>query len=230
MAMARRCWTSLRLFAGYLTAGLYFLVLIFQQRLRLSSASLRIAAPIAFFIWSNSFTGSLLYGLSPYLFRCLLCEDIGEMLCFRDYSAFALSAIDRLRRNRRRITLGAVTVALLILSHNGMSLLFVPIFVVYGVSNRTKEKCLFLSTYVTQERSSYHFFWIPALVDQKYINPQLFSSMYRELDFYSTYFSSRNHGVLEQISISRTACHRKSAFYDLFLVVVAVASAFSLKK
>lgn len=168
--------------AGYLAAGLYFLNIHLGAAFKIIIGGSFIAAPISFFVWSNSFTASLLYGLSPYLLLDVFVRgDIGEMLAFA-FIPLNLAAIDRLKtvQKQQYVIVGAVMLMLLMLSHNGMSLLFVPILLAYGLTSVTKKNIPSFVLMLVTALGLSAFFWIPALADQKYINAQLFSSMYRQ--------------------------------------------------
>ncbi|MBI5449515.1 hypothetical protein HY948_04350, partial [Candidatus Gottesmanbacteria bacterium] len=124
---------------------------------------------------------SLLYGLSPYLLLDVFVRgDIGEMLAFV-FIPLTLASISAINNHgRKRILLGAISATLLILSHNGMSLLFVPIFVAYGFLTVPKKKFSSFVLMLVLAFGLSAFFWFPALADQKFTNSQLFLSMYRE--------------------------------------------------
>lgn len=166
--------------AGYMATILYFFGLNLATIFKIIISAAFLAAPISFYLWTNSFAGSLLYGLSPYIFLDVFVRgDVGEMLAFV-FIPLIFASIDAIKlRNHQKILFGTISMTLLILSHNGMSLLFVPIVVVYGFLAIPKRKFHSFMLLLTLALGLSAFFWIPALTDQKFINSQLFLPMYR---------------------------------------------------
>ncbi|MEK7119213.1 MAG: hypothetical protein AAB889_01700 [Patescibacteria group bacterium] len=215
--------------AGYLATGLYFFGINLATVFKIIIGAAFIAAPISFYLWSNSFTASLLYGLSPYVFLDVFVRgDIGEMLAFV-FIPLVLVSMDAIKyQSLQHVLSGVIGLTLLILSHNGMSLLFVPIFVVYGFLTVPKRKFPSLALMLAGALGLSAFFWIPALVDQKYINPQLFSSMYREHFIQLTSLITKPWGFGTDIN-KPGGLSPQIGILRFILVVVAMASAFRSK-
>lgn len=153
-----------------------------------------IAAPVMFYLWARklaqehiAFLSAFVYGLAPYHFLDLYVRgDIGEVVSF----VFIPGVFLAIENNKKKLhiasfIMGSVFYAFLILSHNIMSLIFSFIFTVYIiVSNYSQgKKIIFniLMLFTGLLLSSY--FWLPALLESKYINSQLFVG-----DFFSSHF------------------------------------------
>lgn len=122
-----------------------------------------------------SFFGAVLYTYAPYRFVELYVRgDIGENLAFA-FIPLVLYFIYKTYKkpNIQSAILGGVSLSILILSHNAISLMFVPFIIVYGL----------LLLYTSKERKKYFknlvlimvvgfsiscFFWLPALIEGKY--------------------------------------------------------------
>src|SRR5207245_2177489 len=93
-----------------------------------------------------AFVGSLLYGFAPYHFLDLYVRgDIAEITAFVFIPIVFLCIekviqqevkttplIQRIRQNSKYLIGGGICYALLILSHNGVSLQFSPVFLLYS--------------------------------------------------------------------------------------------------
>jgi hypothetical protein len=134
------------------------------------------------YLWLSQFTtkyaalfGAVLYSYAPYRFVELYVRgDIGENLAFA-FIPLVLFSIYKLskKNNYKFIVLGGFSLAFLILTHNAISLMFVPFIFFYAL----------LLIYFSKERKKYFinlvllavlgfslscFFWIPALLEAKY--------------------------------------------------------------
>ncbi len=179
---------------GYLASLLQSAGVSLETCFKLLSLFAFLLAPIGFFTWTRFFLGkkaafiaSLLYGLAPYHFLDLYVRgDIGELLSF----VFIPWVFYFLEKNYRKITientlLGGVMYAFLILSHNIMALLFSILFAGYIILKIKHGKTVSLGNVlmlgVGLLLSS--FFWIPALLEQRYLNTALFVE-----DLYKSHF------------------------------------------
>lgn len=154
-----------------------------------------LAAPITFFLWTSSFISkryavavSAMYGLSFYHIANLLVRgDVAELLGIA-FIPLVFLAIDRKATVMTMLT-GGSWYALAILSHNGISLLFTPIIVLYMAIRfvekvSTRSFVHYAGMFLTGLTLS-AFFWIPALFEKKYTNIRLFTG-----DFYRENFLS----------------------------------------
>ncbi len=129
-------------------------------------------------LWGKpaGFFGAILYVIAPYrLVELYVRGDIGENFAFI-FIPLVLLFIDNLsiRRDKKDILWGSICFALLILSHNAISLMFVPFFALYClytlyVSQKNK-KSLFVRLLVMFGLGFglSAFFWIPGLVEGRF--------------------------------------------------------------
>lgn len=169
---------------GYLASLVRVLNLSFQNIFKMLIGLAFIAAPVTCYLWLHnrlprgvSFVGSLLYGLAPYHFLNLYVRgDIAEM------TAFVFIPLVFLLIEKRSIALGGIFYALLILSHNGISLMFTPVFLGYIfflAKNNIGQLKNLLILVVGLSLSAY--FWLPALVELRYTMGDVFiGQMYKE--------------------------------------------------
>lgn len=138
---------------------------------------------ITMYLWLSSFwgkypsfLGAVLYVFAPYRFIDLYVRgDIGENLAFV-FVPLVFYAIQKIseKKSPKHIFFGAVSFALLILSHNAISLMVLPlilIYIGYKYFTSVKEKnrfiihCLLLLAFGFGLSA---FFWIPGLLEGKY--------------------------------------------------------------
>lgn len=149
-----------------------------------------IIAPVFFYLWAKllfrkevAFLGALLYAFAPYHFLDLYVRgDVAEVMALA-LVPLVFFCIEKLLivRSSSYMILGGISYALLILSHNGISLMFSPIFLLY-VTLRSEKKKDFLLTLplfcIGLVLSA--FFWLPALYESRYTNIHLFvGDMYK---------------------------------------------------
>ena len=134
------------------------------------------------YLWLSQFLsryaailGALLFTYAPYRFvETYVRGDIGENLAFAFIPLVLLFVYKNYKKNDYRNTLlGGISLALLILAHNAISLIFVPLIVSYGLlllffaKNRKKYFINFISIIFIGFSISC-FFWLPALLEGKY--------------------------------------------------------------
>ncbi len=134
------------------------------------------------YLWLSQFTakysalfGAVLYTYAPYRFVELYVRgDIGENLAFA-FIPFVLYFLYKLyKKNDYKFTiLGGLSLALLILSHNAISLMFTPFIIIYGLfliylSKNRKSLIINLSSLIILGFALSMFFWVPALFEGKY--------------------------------------------------------------
>jgi len=138
----------------------------------------------SFFLWIReltkdnraAFAGALVYGLAPYHFLNLYVRgDIAELLAL-GLVPFVFYFIEINRKERIEFTLlSSVFYALVILSHNSVSLVFSPIILLYAIFRSKDKKSLFSSfLMILLGLMMSAFFWLPAIIEAKYTNAQLF--------------------------------------------------------
>ena len=134
------------------------------------------------YLWLSQFTskyaalfGAVLYTYAPYRFvEVYVRGDIGENLAF-PFIPLVLYFIYKLykKNDYKSAILGGVSLALLILSHNAISLMFMPFIIAYVLlliylSKNRKSLIINLSSLIILGFSLSAFFWIPALLEGKY--------------------------------------------------------------
>lgn len=175
---------------GTIASGIHALGISLENSFKSIIALSFILALLAFYSWASlfvrkdvAFVGSLLYGFAPYHFLDLYVRgDIAEILSFV-FVPLVFLYIEKLKTNLnlRNIIIGGIVYALLILSHNAVSLMFSPVFLSYSIvragDNKILASCimllltgLFLSA----------FFWLPALLEAKFVHAAFFiGDMYK---------------------------------------------------
>lgn len=175
---------------GTIASAIHTLGINFETTFKLIMILAFFTSSLFFYLWASvlvkkeaAFLGALLYGFAPYHFLNVYVRgDIAEMLGFV-FVPLVLLFIELtiLKHNIKFSLIGGIFYALLILSHNAISLMFSPIFLIYcllKIKNKTDiYNCviLLLSGLLLSA-----FFWIPALVESRYVNGELFiGDMYK---------------------------------------------------
>lgn len=179
---------------GYLGALMYFFGVSLETSYELLSGLFFVLAPITFFLWMSqlfkkrvAFVSSLLYGLSPYLFLNLYVRAHASELMAMMLAPLILFFIEKNCRKSSTINVvfGAISYVVLMHSHTILTLVFTALFAAYIVVRSYNEKKILLSNlliiFLGLLTSSY--FWIPALLEGKYINSKLFLG-----DWYKNHF------------------------------------------
>lgn len=177
---------------GYAAIALSALGMNLQNTFKLIAALTFVAAPLTFFLWARlvflplpALAASLVWGLAPYhLLDLYVRGDIGELTSFV-FAPLVLWAIEQLKAKKevKLVTLGGLFWALLILSHQGMALLFTPVIIGYGLLRTLKSSKAVLSLLAMfgLALSLSAFFWLPALLEQRYLSyTTLVGGLYRE--------------------------------------------------
>lgn len=169
---------------GYLASFVHFVGFSFESSFKLLLGISFVAAFITFYLWARinfnnntALLGAFLYGLAPYHFLNLYVRgDIGEMLAYV-FVPLVFWAIEKIRLTKKLlyVVLGGIFYGLVILSHNGVSLMFSPVFLLYGII-RSVDKFTFVRVGMSFCLGFMisAFFWIPALYEGKYVNAHLF--------------------------------------------------------
>lgn len=153
----------------YLAEGVKILGVGFVSSIKIIVGLSMVASALFAYLWLNkifdkwsSFLGSIFYLYAPYhIFDLYKRGSVGELLALA-IAPFILWSIER-----KSLFWISVGVAGLILSHNILALLFLPIMVVYGFM----RKVLSIKYYVLSIISGLAlaaFFWIPAVFELDY--------------------------------------------------------------
>lgn len=121
------------------------------------------------------FAAAILYMFAPYRFVDLYVRGaLGEHVAFvfLPLIMYFLLKLSQ-KKDMVMICLGALSLAGLLLSHNAISIMFIPIFILYGLYlflHTEKKKTFLISalTFIVLGFFLAAFFWIPALIEGKY--------------------------------------------------------------
>lgn len=134
------------------------------------------------YLWLSKFMsryasifGAVLYTYAPYRFvEVYVRGDVGENLAFA-FIPLVLYFMYKLYKKNTFINVifGGIPLSLLILSHNAISLMFMPIIVIYGIyllysSQDKKSFIINLTLFIALGFVLSAFFWIPGLLEGKY--------------------------------------------------------------
>jgi len=150
-----------------------------------------ILSGLGFFLWLSqlfrkeaAFIGALLFGLAPYHFlnvfvRGAFGETVGLTII-----PFIFWQIEKIINKNKvlDVLVAGILYGLLILSHNGTSVIFSPVFLLYFLF-RMKNKyhlisffAIFLIGFLISA-----YFWLPAILESRYVvGVKAFSDMYRQ--------------------------------------------------
>lgn len=178
-------------FPGLLSIPIHALGITFENTFKLLISLSFIFSFLTFYLWASgsvkkeaAFLGALFYGLAPYHFLNLYVRgDVAELVAL-SIVPLVFWSIDKLTQTKSSmyLILGGIVYALLILSHNSISLMFSGIFILYSFirTKNVKEVMLAMSILVSGLALS-SFFWFPALVESRYTNVRLFvGDMFKE--------------------------------------------------
>lgn len=150
--------------------------IVFALGFSASVLAMTVWALEAWGVWPG-ITAGVLYGFAPYRFVDLYVRgDIGEHLAFIFLPVILWGLLRLSRRETSRVgfILLSLGTAALILAHNALSLMFLPVAAVYGLylglaesKNKLEFVCVSLAAVVTGFALS-AFFWIPAFFEGKY--------------------------------------------------------------
>ena len=173
---------------GYITAILYLAGMSIESSLLLISAICFVIGPVFFYLWTRklfkseeiAFFSSIFFLVLPNRFLTLHVRGgIGELLGF-SLLPVIFYYIERFKdkKSAKIVLFFAITYALLILSHNGISLMFTPIILLYSILRKSFVKTVFSLSFGLLLSA---FFWIPAFFEAKYTaGLHYFGNMYAE--------------------------------------------------
>lgn len=188
------------------------------------------------YLWLSKFNskqaslfGAVLYSYAPYRFVDLYVRgDIGENLAF-SFIPLVLFFVYMLYKkpDYKRILGGGISIALLILSHNAISLMFMPLIFLYGlmliyITDKRKELIinLFLLFFVGFSLSA--FFWVPALLEGKYtlrniVTKSVYLSSFVKLD--ALFYGPWSYGQSGQFTVQFGLFQWVSLLFSPFLIL-----------
>lgn len=166
-------------FPYYVASLLHKIGINLQDTFKLLLGISFVLSGVGFFLWLSqlirkeaAFFGALLFGLAPYHFLNVFIRGaFGETVALA-IIPFIFFQIEKIRERKRivDICIAGVLYALLILSHNGMSLVFSPIFLIYAlyIAKNMKTIASFLALFPIGILLS-AYFWFPAALEAKYV-------------------------------------------------------------
>ena len=169
---------------GLISIPLHMLGLSFENSFKLLIAFFFCFSFLSFFLWAKEFVkreaafiGALLYGLLPYHFLNLYVRgDVAELMALSIAPLVFLFIKKSIEfKSSNYIVLAGIFYALLILSHNAVSLMFSPVILIYAIIlSRNRKGMTFGLTPIILGLVISAFFWIPALIESQYTNAKLF--------------------------------------------------------
>ncbi len=168
--------------ANYLASLFHFLGANFVGSVKLTLATGYIGAGVFMYLWLRrhfsppaALIGTAIWQLAPYRFVNLYVRNaMGENTAFLFVPLCLLSFHALITKpSVAKISLSALTLAGLILSHNAVSLMFLPFLCLYALILLyfSKAKPLAISYWLLAILMAFGasaFFWIPAIVEAKY--------------------------------------------------------------
>ena len=182
----------------YLGSPIHVLGINFVDTIKIILVSSLIFSSIFTFFWLRkifdniaSFVGSILYVLFPYhLYDVYKRGSVGEVLALT-IVPFVLWQVER-----KSILLTSIGISLLVLSHNTLALLFIPLIFLYTLLKDKKLlKFILLTIFFGMGMSS--FFWIPAIYDTRFT---VFSKT-KVSEYYNYFINLNNFDVLGIVSV-----------------------------
>lgn len=182
----------------YLGSPIHILGISFVDTIKIILVSSLIFSSIFTFFWlrkifdnAASFVGSILYVLFPYhLYDVYKRGSVGEVLALT-IVPFILWQVER-----KSILLASIGISLLILSHNTLALLFIPLIFLYTLLKDKKLlEFILLTIFFGMGMSS--FFWIPAIYDTRFT---VFSKT-QVSEYYNYFINLSNFDLLGIVSV-----------------------------
>jgi uncharacterized membrane protein len=157
-----------------------------------------------------SLLGAFLFTYAPYRFVDLYVRgDIGEHLAFA-FVPLVLYFVHKLykTKNSKYAVWGAISLALLILAHNAIALMFVPFIILYGLylaflSSNRKSYVINLISLIVLGFLLSAFFWVPGLFEGKYTLRNIVTKgeyLSRFSDFKALVYGPWNYGQTGQFT------------------------------
>jgi uncharacterized membrane protein len=164
---------------GFIASTLHSLGLSFETAFKIIIGTSFIFAPIFLFSWLKkqakeevAFSVAIIYMLLPYRFLDTYVRgDVAEMLSFV-FIPLIFIFIDKVLQKKQitDVLIGSIFYALFIMAHNGMALIFSPVFLVYILIFIKKRKDFIYSLGIFAFGICLSsFFWLPSIFESKYV-------------------------------------------------------------
>ncbi len=225
---------------SYTTSAIHFLGFSFVDSVKIFFALAFILSGLVMYIWlkeflfkGGAFIGAMLYVFAPYRFIDLYVRGaIGEHAAFI-FPPLVLYFLFKLSKKQSYLYIlgGALSLAGLILAHNAISLMFIPVIILYAtflIWNSKKRKVLILNSLflILFGFILSAFFWMPALMEGKYTLRDIVtqgSVNDRFVSFQQLLDGPWSYGGTGQFSVQVGLLH-------WFFIVVSIPLLFMLKK
>lgn len=166
---------------------------------------------------SGAFTGGMLYVFAPYRFvEVYVRGDIGENLAFV-FMPFVLWSIYNLYKTQKGmyVVTGSLSLAFLILSHNAISLMYLPFilfYCIYLILKTVDKKSLILNScfLILLGLGLSAFFWIPGLLEGKFTLRNIVTAgeyKTRFVTFQSLLYGPWSYGITGQFTTQLGIVH-----------------------
>ena len=209
---------------SYIASLFHFLGLSFVDSTKAVFGVTYILSGLSMFLWLKSFLrkdgafwGALLYCFAPYRFVDFYVRGaIGEHVAFLFVPLVCYFLVKLSQRVQSKYVVGtAISFALLILAHNAVSLMALPLILLYGayLYTSTKQKKVFLIAACISFLLGFSlaaFFWIPAMLEGKYtLRAIVLKDQYlnRFSPLVNFLYSSWNYGESGQFSVQIGIIH-----------------------
>lgn len=212
----------------YMGVPIHVLGINFQNTVKILFGISLIGSGIFSYTWLRriasrygAFIGAILYVIFPYhLYDIYVRGSIGEAV------ALAIVPFVLWQAERNRLFLTSIGIALLILAHNSLAVLFLPLLLLYVWFRKlfSLKRILFLVIYALGLSA---FFWLPALYDKQFT---VFDST--SVADFTKYFVTWTNGYLVGwitvviLLLSLPLLFFKRSIIHLFFWVVALVSLF----
>lgn len=171
---------------SYLSSIFHYLGWTLVDSTKLVFGATYILSVLAMYMWLKklvgmwpAITGALLYGFAPYRFVDLYVRGaLGEHVAFAIapivFYGFSALADNYSAKWQKSLVISALSISALILAHNAISLMFLPLitlYVFYLWLYETKKSIRFMTIAISALTLGFclsAFFWIPAFIEGKY--------------------------------------------------------------
>jgi len=207
--------------SSYISSFFHFVGFSFVDSTKLVFAVAFVASVLAMFVWAQAQWGALsgiiaalLYGFAPYRFVDLYVRGaIGEHMAFvfPPLVLYGLFMLAKKGMFGKWVMFTSLSMAGLIVSHNAVSLMFLPVIVLYIIYLyvfETKQEKMFIIFSIASIFLGFilsAFFWIPALFEGKYTLRDIvtkgdFKNRFAPLSWF--FYSPWNYGIGVEFSKS----------------------------
>lgn len=194
---------------NYMAAIFHTLGFGFIDALKLNMATATIVGAIFMYLWARKYWGdlggivsSVFYTFSPYHFLDIYVRgSVGEVWSLGLAPGLMWSYLSFTEtRNKKFLILSSIFLALLILAHNILAVIFFSFFILYTlylILNTKEKKLLIQNTiFICFVGLGLSFpFWLPALLETKYVQGlQIFNPIEHFPKLYQLVYSSWGYG------------------------------------